>query len=88
VDTRPVIISRVEPAYPPIARRQALTGQVSLRALVNERGTVDNVEVLATTRRDFSDAAIAAVRRWRFTPAMKDGVPVKVWHQVQISFTL
>ena len=88
VDTRPVIISRVDPVYPPMATRQNLSGQVALRALVNERGTVDKIEVISSTRRDFSDAAVAAVRRWRFKPAMKDGVPVKVWHQVQLSFTL
>lgn len=88
VDTRPVIISRVDPVYPPIATRQNLSGQVTLRALVTERGTVDKIEVTSSTRRDFSDAAVAAVRRWRFKPAMKDGVPVKVWHQVQLSFTL
>ena len=86
VDTRPVIVSRVEPTYPQVALRQGLGGRVSLRALVSERGTVDNVEVMSTTRRDFSDAAVAAVRRYRFTPAMKDGVAVKVWYPLDVVF--
>jgi TonB family protein len=88
LDTRPVIVSRVEPTYPPMARRQNLNGQVTLRALVNERGTVDNVEVVSSTRRDFSDAATAAVRQYRFTPGMKDGVAVRVWYPLDIQFRL
>jgi TonB family protein len=86
VDTRPVIVSRVDPVYPPIALRQGLSGQVTLRAMVNERGTVDTVEVLSSTRRDFADAAAVAVRRYRFTPGMKDGVAVKVWYPVEVQF--
>ena len=88
VDTRPVAISRPDAVYPETAKRTRAGGQVTLRALVNERGTVDRVEVVSSTRRDFAASALAAVRQYRYTPAIKDGVPVKVWLQVVLTFTL
>jgi TonB family protein len=88
VDTRPVVVTQAPPEYPRIARAQRATGLVTLRALINERGTIDNVQVISSPRRDFSDAAVAAVRQYRYTPAMKDGVPVRVWHQIVLNFTL
>jgi outer membrane biosynthesis protein TonB len=44
------------------------------------------VEVLSSPRRDFSDATTKAVRQWRFTPGMKDGVAVKVWYPLDVQF--
>jgi protein TonB len=88
VDTRPVAISRPDPVYPETAKRTRAGGQVTLRALVNERGTVDRVEVVSSARRDLAVAATTAARQYRYTPAIKDGVPVKVWVPIVLNFTL
>ncbi len=83
VDTRPVLVHR-EPAQASDPRRGGTSGRVTVRALINEQGTVDDVEVLSAppTLREFAGDVQAAVRKWRFTPAMKDGLPVQVWYVV------
>jgi protein TonB len=77
-------------AYPPLARRQRVSGVVILRALINESGTVQEVQVLRGIKPDLGldAAATTAVREWRFRPATKGGVPVKVWKTITIPFQL
>jgi len=88
VDTRPVAVTQPTPQYPRLAKAQRVSGLVTLRILINERGTVDDIQVVSTPRRDLSDAAAAAARQYRYTPAMKDGVAVKVWSQLVLNFSL
>ncbi|MFZ5786493.1 MAG: TonB family protein [Acidobacteriota bacterium] len=88
LDTPPEPLSIVKAAYPPLAARQRVGGIVILRALVNENGGVDEVVVLRGIRPDLGldRAAADALRRWRFKPATKNGVRVKVWHTQSIPF--
>jgi len=74
--------------YPPLARRQRVGGVVILRALIDENGSVQEVQVLRGVKPDLGlDAAAAtAVRSWRFRPATKGGVPVKYWKTITIPF--
>jgi protein TonB len=75
-------------SYPPLARRQRIGGVVILRALIDENGTVQEVQVLRGVKPDLGldAAATSAVREWRFRPATKGGVPVKVWKTITIPF--
>jgi protein TonB len=75
-------------SYPPLARRQRIGGVVILRALINENGTVQDVQVLRGVKPDLGldAAATTAVKEWRFRPATKGGVPVKVWKTITIPF--
>ncbi len=81
-------ISMARPRYPTMARRQRQGGIVILRALVNERGEVERVEVLRGVTPDYGldEAAAAALRTWRFRPATKNGVRVKTWYNTTIPF--
>ena len=87
-DTDVEAVYTPKPSYLPLARRQRVGGVVILRALINENGTVDEVQVLRGIKPDLGlDAAAAgAVRTWRFRPATKDGVPVKLWKTITIPF--
>jgi protein TonB len=76
----------VKPSYPPIALRQRIGGIVILRVLVSETGQPREVEVLRGVRGGLSDAAAAAVRRWTFEPATRNGEPVSAWTTVPIPF--
>ena len=83
---RPVLLVKVEPSFPQVARRAGLHGRVTLRAVIAEDGGVESVEVLASTNPLFSDAAVEAVRKWRYRPASMGGRPVRVYLSVVVYF--
>jgi TonB family protein len=89
VDTPPVSLSRKLPIYSLQARQMRLQGTVVMRVLVNERGTVDEVVLVeGVNGADLNNSAMRAARSWTYRPAMKDGVPVKVWKNEQIAFKI
>lgn len=78
------------PLYPEIARRQGLEGTVELNVLVDERGSVQDVQVVsgAGGKSGLNEAAMENVRKRKYRPATKEGVPVKVWVPVRVQFKL
>jgi TonB family protein len=78
------------PLYPEIARRQGLEGTVELNVLVDERGSVQDVQVVtgAGGKAGLNEAAADNVRKRKYRPATKEGVPVKVWVPVRVQFKL
>jgi TonB family protein len=78
------------PLYPEIARRQGLEGTVELNVLVDERGSVQDVQVVtgAGGKAGLNEAAMDNVRKRKYRPATKEGVPVKVWVPVRVQFKL
>lgn len=76
--------------YPPIAARQRVEGTVELNALVDEKGNVVDVQIVrgAGGKAGLNEAATDNVRRRKYRPASKDGVPVKVWVPVLVKFEL
>jgi TonB family protein len=76
--------------YPPLAQRQGVEGTVELSVLVDETGRVTDAKVVSgpAQRVGFNEAAIETVKRWKFRPATKNGVPVKVWLPVKVDFRL
>ena len=83
---RPVLLVKVEPSYPEVARRAALGGRVTIRAVVGEDGSVDSAEVVASKNPIFDQAAIEAVRKWRYRPALMNGKPVRIYFIVVVDF--
>jgi len=88
--TPPVLLKQIAPSYPPIASRMRVSGEVSLRALVGIDGGVEQIEIVEVTQQGagFERAAEDAVRQWRFRPATKSGVKVKMWVPIRIPFRL
>jgi protein TonB len=83
----PQKIHHVTPAYPAIAQAARISGTVTLEALIGEDGSVREVKVLRSVA--LLDApAIDAVRQWRFTPTLLNGVPVQVIMSVTVTFGL
>ena len=86
----PVTMSAPALRYPPIAERQKVEGTVELNILVDEKGNV--VEALLVTpaggKAGLNEAAVDNVKRRRYRPATKDGIPVKVWFPVSVRFVL
>lgn len=84
----PVPIESPGPTYPRRALRRGESGEVLLRIEVDARGVPAQVEVMSSSgSRDLDRAAVAAARRWRFRPAMRDGTPVAGVVNVPIAFT-
>lgn len=88
VDVPPIATKKINPKYPPAAYRQGLEETVVFRALISEFGNVLDVAFVNPTKTApaFKKVCEEAVRQWRFTPAKKDGVNVKVWKTFSIAF--
>jgi len=82
--------TRVQPVYPELARIARVEGSVILQAVIQIDGSVGDVEVLRCTRPDrgFEASAIAAVRQWKYRPALQNGKPVAVYFNVFVEFKL
>jgi len=88
--TPPALINIATPAYPPLARRLKVQGEVVVALLVDENGRVIDTRLDKPFPQEvgFNEAALQAGRSATFRPATKDGVPVKVWYPVRIPFKL
>lgn len=77
------------PVYPPISRKLREEGRVVLRVLVNASGLVESIEMVTTSGHARLDqAALAAVRRWKFIPARAGERAVAGWALVPVAFNL
>jgi periplasmic protein TonB len=83
----PQKVHHVAPEYPAIARSARVSGIVIVEALIGEDGSVRDVKVMQSVPL-LDAAAVTAVRQWRFTPTLLNGVPVQVIMSVTVSFNL
>lgn len=90
VDVPPQLIMGNPPAYPESVRRFRIAGTVVINMLISETGDVIDARTVRGIKDypAFERAAESAVRKWRFRPAIKDGVPVKVWKAQTFAFKL
>jgi protein TonB len=80
-------IADVPPVYPSVARMAHVAGMVILEAVIDARGNVASVQVLRSSPL-LDQAAIDAVRQWRYTPALLNGQPVPVVVTITVRFQL
>jgi len=89
VDRPPRPTLQVTPEYPYRARCRGVEGAVDLQFTVTRDGRVTDISVVGERpAHTFADAAVQAVHRWRFEPAMRQGRAVDVRVQVQLDFRL
>lgn len=88
VTSPPTLVKKVNPVYPPVAQQRGLEGSITVNALIDEKGNVIDTGILKGMQDDMGlgKAAETAVRKWKFEPARKDGVAVKVWKSFVIAF--
>jgi len=84
--TPPVVIDRVQPVYTETARRARVQGIVIVEAIISRTGQVENVRVLKGLPMGLDQAAVDAVKRWRFRPATQGGRPVNVYFILTVNF--
>jgi protein TonB len=83
----PYKVVDVAPVYPPVAQRARVQGVVILEAVIDAQGRVASVHVLRSIAL-LDQAAVDAVKQWRFTPALLNTEPVPVVMTVTVNFTL
>lgn len=83
----PQKVHHVAPEYPSIARSARVSGIVILEAVISPDGSVGEVRILRSIPL-LDEAAIAAVRQWRFTPTLLNGEAVPVIMTVTVAFNL
>ena len=90
IETTSIAVKRrIDPLYPPSARRLDQEGTVRVRILVDERGRASDVQVARSSGYDsLDDAAVSAVRRWQFIPATENSRAVSAWTEVSVVFRL
>ncbi len=85
--TAGLLVKRVQPAYPPLARQARIQGTVVLQAQISKTGDIENLQLISGHPM-FAQAAIEAVKQWKYRPYLLNGEPVEVETQVQVNFTL
>jgi protein TonB len=81
------VISRVQPAYPQLARQARITGVVRVAATVGTDGRVKRARAVSGPPL-LRQAAVDAVQRWKYAPGTLNGDPVEVTTEVDVTFTL
>jgi protein TonB len=81
------IINRVQPSYPPLARQTRISGTVRLHAIIGKDGTIQQLEVM-NGHPLLQQAALDAVRQWRYQPTLLNGEPVEVDTTIDVIFSL
>jgi len=81
------LINKVEPVYPPLARNARVQGQVVLTAIISRDGTIQDLRVLSGHPL-LIQAALDAVRQWRYKPYLLNGEAVEVETTVTVNFIL
>ena len=88
VEQRARLLAKPEPQYTEEARRNQVTGTVTLRCVFSSAGAVVQIHTIQTLPFGLTERAIAAARQIKFIPAMKGGQPVSVWMQLEYNFNL
>lgn len=77
-----------EAEYPEALKMSQQQGNVLLIARIDRQGRLRNIAAVATSHEGFIEPAIAAVRDWRFKPALKDGSPIEIAANIGVRFRL
>ena len=88
LDEQPTPRFQSKPVYPFEMRRAGITGQVIVGFIVDSKGNVREAYAVRSSHREFEQAAIQAVSKWRFRPGKKGGRAVNTRMQVPIVFNI
>jgi TonB family protein len=82
-----LLLRRVRPNYRDEARSAGIQGMVNLRAIVSKTGDVTDLQVVSGPP-ELAEAAMKAVRKWKYNPFLIEGEPVEAETTVQVNFAL
>lgn len=82
----PTIVHRVEPLYPPLLQRIGKRGVVQIECIISQNGSLTDIRVIHASHPLFADAALAAVKQWRFLPGSFEGRAVATRFNFRVNF--
>jgi TonB family protein len=77
-----------QPQYTEIARKARIQGVVIVQAIIDKEGKVTNIKVLKGLPMGLEEAAVDAMKQWKFKPATLNGRPVTVYYNLTVNFKL
>ena len=81
------LIYQLKPEYPTLARMARIEGDVEFEAVISKAGTIEELKVLKGHPL-LVQAALDAVRQWRYQPTLLNGEPVEVMTEITVNFRL
>jgi protein TonB len=81
------LVNKVQPLYPPLARQTRISGTVKLHAIIGKDGSVQQL-VMVSGHPLLVQAALDAVKQWRYQPTLLNGEPVEVDTEIDVIFSL
>jgi len=81
------LLNQVAPVYPPVAKQARIQGMVVLEVTISREGDVSDARILSGHPL-LIEAALEAVRQWKYKPTQLNGQPVEVVSSVEVQFTL
>jgi periplasmic protein TonB len=85
--TQGLLLRRIQPTYPPLAKQARIAGAVVLQAEISKDGSIQNLHVLSGHPM-LVPSAIEAVKQWKYKPYILNGEPVEVETTITVNFTL
>jgi TonB family protein len=82
------LIQHVRPVYPPDCQQAGVEGTVMLTGIISKEGSLLSVKVVNTVDARLGQAALDAVRQWRYEPSRLNGQPVEVITNIELQFQL
>ncbi len=82
-----LLVRRVNPVYPPLARQARIQGTVVLHAVISKDGSITGLQLISGHPM-LAPVAIEAVKQWKYKPYLLNGEPVEVDTEVLVNFTL
>lgn len=82
-----LLVTKVTPPYPSMAKMARVQGSVILQAVISKNGSIENLRVVSGHPM-LVQAALDAVRQWRYRPYLLNGEPVEVETQITVNFSL
>jgi periplasmic protein TonB len=85
--TQGLLLRKVTPTYPPLAKQARIQGVVVLSALIGKDGSIQNLRVVSGHPM-LTNAALEAVKEWKYKPYILNGEPVEVETTINVNFSL
>ena len=82
-----MLIRKIAPSYPPLARQARVQGTVTLEAMIGKDGTIEDLKIVSGHPM-LAGSAVEAVKQWKYKPYLLNGSPVEVQTEIMVIYSL